>query len=390
MRNFIKYVLVTAVLLFGFHTASKFKASSPQQSTANVAESETAALSSHPDAQPTGRDSGWQAPVAALNDMERSAEDGLQPESLDTFKQSTLQRQPTIEKPSSVEPFRSVDDWSSEESAWWDQEPCESKSEASQEPYMPEKPNSRKRAPAVKDSWIGKKPQDKRSVNGKANNDKRTKRPVETARSSRGTGLNDASSRQTKSAPAPEWPIGDRLASSSKLTFAEQLQKETQWPWQDEADTANRSISPFEPDRAGEGQDQSRLKDEMDQPVADKGKPRKPARNKQPAKDVQRLRTAEETERHRIVDGDTLPKLAVAYLGDRDRYLDIFEANRDVLSDPRLLPIGAELAIPTGQRQKSNQSTRPFADNTSETEWAADDGELVPIPTFALPPRISR
>jgi nucleoid-associated protein YgaU len=351
MRHFIKYVLVTAVLLFGFHTASKFKASSPQQSAANVAESETADLSSHPDAQAAGPDPAWQAPVAALNGTERSGENVVQSESLDTFKRSTFQSRPTIEKPSNVEPFRSVEDWSSEESSRWDQGPFNRESDASSKPNMPEKPNSRKRASAVKDSWAGKK---------------------------------------TKSASAtPEWPVGDRLASSSKTTFAEQLRKETQWPWQDEADTANRSISPFERDRAGEGQDQSRSKDEMDQHVPEKGKRRKPARNRQPLKDVQRLRTAEKTERHRIVDGDTLPKLAVAYLGDGDRYLDIFEANRDVLSDPRLLPIGAELAIPAGKRHNSNQSTRPSADN-SQTEWAADDGEMVPIPTFALPPRIGR
>jgi nucleoid-associated protein YgaU len=49
---------------------------------------------------------------------------------------------------------------------------------------------------------------------------------------------------------------------------------------------------------------------------------------------------------HRIVDGDTLAALAERYLGSAARAKEIFEANREVLSDPALLPIGAELKIP--------------------------------------------
>jgi nucleoid-associated protein YgaU len=49
---------------------------------------------------------------------------------------------------------------------------------------------------------------------------------------------------------------------------------------------------------------------------------------------------------HRISDGDTLRALAEQYLGDADRYMEIYQCNRDVLSDPFVLPIGAELRIP--------------------------------------------
>lgn len=49
---------------------------------------------------------------------------------------------------------------------------------------------------------------------------------------------------------------------------------------------------------------------------------------------------------HRVVDGDTLPALAERYLGDTSRWEEIFAANRDVLTDPRLLPIGVELKLP--------------------------------------------
>lgn len=49
---------------------------------------------------------------------------------------------------------------------------------------------------------------------------------------------------------------------------------------------------------------------------------------------------------HRIVDGDTLGKIAERYLGAANRAGEIFAANRDVLNDPDLLPIGVELKIP--------------------------------------------
>jgi nucleoid-associated protein YgaU len=38
--------------------------------------------------------------------------------------------------------------------------------------------------------------------------------------------------------------------------------------------------------------------------------------------------------------------LAERYLGDADRYLEIYEANRDLLPSPEVLPIGARLKIP--------------------------------------------
>lgn len=57
---------------------------------------------------------------------------------------------------------------------------------------------------------------------------------------------------------------------------------------------------------------------------------------------------------HTIVDGDTLRGLAQRYLGSADRFLELYEANRDVLPGPELLPIGAELKIPP-----QHQAARP-------------------------------
>ena len=51
-----------------------------------------------------------------------------------------------------------------------------------------------------------------------------------------------------------------------------------------------------------------------------------------------------------VRDGDTLPQLAERYLGDARRATEIFEANRDLLTSPDLLPIGALLRVrPTAQ-----------------------------------------
>ena len=49
---------------------------------------------------------------------------------------------------------------------------------------------------------------------------------------------------------------------------------------------------------------------------------------------------------HMVVDGDTLPVLAERYLGSSARANEIYEANRDALRDPALLPIGVELKLP--------------------------------------------
>jgi nucleoid-associated protein YgaU len=53
---------------------------------------------------------------------------------------------------------------------------------------------------------------------------------------------------------------------------------------------------------------------------------------------------------HRIVDGDSLEKLAQRYLGAADRAGELYEANRETLSNPGVLPIGKELRIPGPRR----------------------------------------
>lgn len=84
---------------------------------------------------------------------------------------------------------------------------------------------------------------------------------------------------------------------------------------------------------------------------------------------------------HRISDGDTLRKLATAYLGDSDRYLEIFELNRSTLSSPDLLPIGEALKIPPRERPLAQPSG-----NAGQTVATQDEEDLplAPIPKGAL------
>lgn len=67
--------------------------------------------------------------------------------------------------------------------------------------------------------------------------------------------------------------------------------------------------------------------------------------------------------RHRVVDGDSLAALAKRYLGSAERQWEIFQANRDVLASPGLLPIGAELKIPPQSAMLQDESS-PCDDST--------------------------
>jgi nucleoid-associated protein YgaU len=49
---------------------------------------------------------------------------------------------------------------------------------------------------------------------------------------------------------------------------------------------------------------------------------------------------------HKVVDGDSLQGLAERYLGSARRAMELFAANRDVLTNPDVLPIDVELKIP--------------------------------------------
>lgn len=49
---------------------------------------------------------------------------------------------------------------------------------------------------------------------------------------------------------------------------------------------------------------------------------------------------------HKVESGDTLGKIAKEYLGEAGKYKEIFNTNRDQLSNPDLIKVGQELKIP--------------------------------------------
>jgi nucleoid-associated protein YgaU len=49
---------------------------------------------------------------------------------------------------------------------------------------------------------------------------------------------------------------------------------------------------------------------------------------------------------YEVQSGDTLSKIAKAYLGDSNRYMDIFKANSETLKNPDMIKVGQKLNIP--------------------------------------------
>ena len=52
------------------------------------------------------------------------------------------------------------------------------------------------------------------------------------------------------------------------------------------------------------------------------------------------------TQWHVVQKGETLSKIAEHYYGDPNLYPKIFDANRDVLTDPNMIRVGQKLRIP--------------------------------------------
>jgi nucleoid-associated protein YgaU len=74
--------------------------------------------------------------------------------------------------------------------------------------------------------------------------------------------------------------------------------------------------------------------------------PEYPARSSPGASQDAMPPAAQTARTHTVVDGDTLQGLAERYLGSAARAVEIYQANRDKLSNPNLLPIGVELKLP--------------------------------------------
>ena len=60
-----------------------------------------------------------------------------------------------------------------------------------------------------------------------------------------------------------------------------------------------------------------------------------------------------EAQTYTVVSGDTLSKIAKHHYGNANRWHEIFDANRDQISNPDLIRVGQVLKIPAATTHKS-------------------------------------
>lgn len=82
---------------------------------------------------------------------------------------------------------------------------------------------------------------------------------------------------------------------------------------------------------------------------------------------------------HEVAAGETLSEIATKYLGTHRRYLELFEANRDVLDSPDAIRVGMKLKIP--QKQTAGGATTSVS-----TPPGAGTRELPSKPPVATAP----
>ena len=61
---------------------------------------------------------------------------------------------------------------------------------------------------------------------------------------------------------------------------------------------------------------------------------------------VEKAKAAAEPRVYEVKPGDSLSKIAKEVLGDAGRWKEIFEANKDQISDPNIIRVGQKLKIP--------------------------------------------
>jgi nucleoid-associated protein YgaU len=68
-----------------------------------------------------------------------------------------------------------------------------------------------------------------------------------------------------------------------------------------------------------------------------------------PAANAPESRHEEQT--YTVEAGDTLSKISKQFYGEASLYMSIFEANRDILTDPNKIQTGMQLRIPISGKQ---------------------------------------
>jgi nucleoid-associated protein YgaU len=84
--------------------------------------------------------------------------------------------------------------------------------------------------------------------------------------------------------------------------------------------------------------------------------------------------------RHRIRDGDTLQGIARRYFGREELWVEILSANRSVLRDPDVLPVGQQIVIPPRTSLPATDSAPHGEDPAASIPREQPLTTLVPIP----------
>lgn len=296
MRDFFRYLLVLSVVGLGFYGASQHRVPDELPGTMDeLAELEMPPPPPHPGEQMPAAQPAAVIPLAALLDADRSSANEPQPAS-----PANLQQVPQIVRQSTPAPKARVEDASveevavAEESASAAEQPAESRpvpstSDSEGDPPRPSDPPRRDLTAATQSSATAKYPLPRLAV-----------RP------------------------------GNRFAVPDPVAHDRFRERKTDGPldppW-DEPDPGD--FDPFHPFAS---------EDSPSDPV--------PLTNPQADEASAAIEPSGDTLIHHVEAGDTLRKLAERYLGDREKYQAIFEANANILPDPRLLPIGVDLQIP--------------------------------------------
>ncbi len=82
---------------------------------------------------------------------------------------------------------------------------------------------------------------------------------------------------------------------------------------------------------------------------------------------------------HRIVEGETLRDLSSKYLGSPDRYLELFYANRAVLPQPDVLPLGARIVIPDQTTLRTRSESHPW-EQPAASPWSSTPAKGIRLP----------
>jgi nucleoid-associated protein YgaU len=96
------------------------------------------------------------------------------------------------------------------------------------------------------------------------------------------------------------------------------------------------------------------------------------------------VRPADALRTHVVIDGDTLTRLADRYLDDSDRSTEIYGLNRDLLTNPELLPIGVELRIPPRKLIADIVASHAPAGGIAAVDSLGSSG-MVPVPWMPKP-----